>query len=214
MTDETVVTETKPVETPKTFTQSEVDAMMAGLKTKNAELLGETKAEREKRQALETAQTEAEAERQKKAGEWQALHDKSEAGRKALEGELQNYRATIAKRDVDAAAASIAAGLTRDTKRAALIAKEAAAFAKSGDNGVTFEIGGVAVDRAKVIETITSDYPFLVDGNQSSGGGASGGSGGAATKKLADMSEGERRDMADKDPNAFRQMVADAKSRK
>jgi pyruvate/2-oxoglutarate dehydrogenase complex dihydrolipoamide acyltransferase (E2) component len=197
----------------KTFTQADVDALLAGLKAKNAELLGETKAERAKREALEATQAEAEAERQKKAGEYQALYDGEAAKRKETEQALSELRGTIAKNAVESAANGVASELTRDTKRAALIAKEVAAFAKHGENGITYEIAGVTVDRAKVIETITADYPFLVDGNGSTGGGANGGSGGAATKKLADMTTAERADLQAKDPQAFRQMVAEAKQR-
>jgi len=182
-----------------TFTQADIDAAVeaatAGLKAKNGELLSETKAEREKRTALELQQTEADAERQKKAGEWQELHNKSEAALKTEREANAAFRGQIAKRDVDAAASGIASELTRDTKRAALIAKEVAAFAKSGENGVTYEIGGVAVDRAKIIEQITADYPFLVDGNQSHGGGADGGGGGAG-KDLKDLGDAERLKLA------------------
>ena len=199
MTDDT---QTPPGD-QKTFSEADVAAAIAnaveeataGLKAKNAELLGETKAEREKRQAIEKERAEAEEERQRQNGEHQKLYETELQKRQRLEQEMQEYRATIAKRDVEAATGKIGSELTRDTAKAALLAKEAAAYAKHGDDGVAFEIGGVVVDRAAVLDHLKSSYPFLVDGNQSNGGGASGGSGGAA-HDLSKLGDAERLKLA------------------
>lgn len=172
-----------------------VEKATAGLKAKNAELLSETKAEREKRQALEKAQEEAEAERQRQAGEFKSLYEKAQAELKDEREQLAQFRGQIAKRDVEAATAGIASELTRDTARAAILAEQAGKFAKHGDDGVRYEIGGVEVEKAKVIDHLRTTYPFLVDGNQASGGGATGGSGGAA-KKLSEMGDAERLELA------------------
>ena len=42
------------------------------------------------------------------------------------------------------------------------------------DNGIEYEIGGVKVDRAKVVETLSQKYPRLVKGSGAAGGGATG----------------------------------------
>lgn len=168
-----------------------VEKATAGLKAKNAELLSETKAEREKRQALEKAQEEAEAERQQKDGEHQKLWETEREKRQRLEQELSDYRAKVQRKEVEAATSAVAHQLTRDTGRAAILAEQAAKFAKPGEDGIQYEIGGVKVEQAQVLDHLRTQYPFLVDGSQASGGGATGGSGGAA-KKLSEMGDAER----------------------
>lgn len=179
---------------------------VSGLKAKITELMSETKAEREKRQALERQHEEAEAARQKEAGEFKTLYEKAQADLDKEREEARKFRQAIQDKDRESAANAIASELTRDTARAALLMKEAQAFAKYTDEGVKFEIGGVPVERTKVIEHLKSQYPFLVDGNQSSGGGASGGNGGAGTKKLSEMNDEERLALARENPETFRKM--------
>ncbi|KAA0970303.1 hypothetical protein FPY71_07200 [Aureimonas fodinaquatilis] len=177
-----------------------------GLKRKNAELLAETKSEREKRQALERQHEEAEQARQREAGEFKTLYEKSQTDLEKERNDNRTFRQTIQDRDREAAAASLASELTRDTARAALLKKEALAFAEFTDQGVQFKIGGIQQDKAKVLEHLKTQYPFLVDGNQSNGGGANGGSGGAAGKKLSDLNDEERLKLAREDPAAFRKL--------
>lgn len=155
---------------------------VSGLKRKNDELLAETKAEREKRQALEAEQAKAAEEAAKKNGEFQSLYEKTQ-GDLAKERETNAaFRETIRQKDISAAAQAIGSQLTRDTARAGLLAKEASPFIKHTDEGIKFEIGGVPVDEAKVLEHLKTTYPFLADGNQAGGGGAPGSGGGAAHK--------------------------------
>ena len=212
MTDDTQT----PQGDQKTFTQADLEAAVAkaveeataGLKGKNAELLSETKAEREKRQALEKAQEEAEAERKKQSGEFKELYEKALADLKTERENAATYRATIQKRDIEAEAASIGSELTRDTARAAILREQAQKFAKLTDQGVSYEIGGVAVERTQVIEHLRTAYPFLVDGNQANGGGASGNSGGAAGRKLSEMSEAELVKLHKENPAEFKRLAA------
>lgn len=177
----------------KTYTQAEVDALTKGLKDKNAELLGETKKEREAREALERAAEEAETKRQTEQGEFKKLYEKT-LGDLDKERETNSaFRGQIRDRDTKAAATGIASELTRDTVRAALLAKEASAFVEIGEDGsAAFKIGGVAVDRAKVLDHLKAQYPFLADGNQSNGGGAPGGGGGAGSLKRSTMTAQEK----------------------
>lgn len=98
------------------------------------------------------------------------------------------------QKEVELASSSIAAELTRDTKRAELLKEQIGKYARYTDNGVKFEMGGVEVDRSKVIEHLTESYGFLIDGSQASGGGATGskGSGAAKTGKV----DGDKKDRA------------------
>lgn len=160
---------------------------VSGLKKKVAELIGETKAERDKRLALEKSQEDAEADRKRKAGEFQALYEKSQAD---LEKERQaagTYKQQIREKEINVASRTLAAELTRDTARAAVLADIVSKHIKVADDGAetSFEIGGVTIERAKLLEHMKAQYPFLVDGNQANGGGAPGGNGGAAPVKSA-----------------------------
>jgi hypothetical protein len=155
---------------------------VAPLKAKINELLGETKAEKAKRQALEAAQAEAEEARQKEKGEFKTLYEKTQAELERERQQAATFRQQIRDKELQGSAAQIAGELTRDTARAALLTKEAQALMKHTDEGVQYEIGGVPVDRAKVLDHLRTSYPFLADGTQASGGGATGGNGGAGSK--------------------------------
>jgi len=60
--------------------------------------------------------------------------------------------------------------------------KEIMGLTRHSDTGVSFEGDGGVMTAEQVAAHITKQYPFLVDGNQSSGGGAAGGNGGGAAK--------------------------------
>jgi hypothetical protein len=152
---------------------------VAPLKAKINELLGETKAERDKRRALEEAQAKLDEERAKEKGEFKSLYEKTQAELEKERQAASTFRQQVVQKQLEGAASTMAAELSRDTARASLLAKEAAAFLKHSDDGVQYEIGGVSVDRAKVLDHLRTSYPFLVDGSQASGGGAFGGGGGA-----------------------------------
>lgn len=195
------------------FTKEELDAEVAGLKRKNEELLGETKTERERRLELERLQSEAEEARQKEKGEFRELYEKTQAELEKEREQGRTFRQTIQQKELDSAAMRIAGQLTKDMKRAELLKKEAMQFARFIDDGVVFEVGGVQIDQAKLIEKLSADYPFLVDGSGATGGGASGGSSGGATKRLNDLTESERVALAKEDPAKLRQLVEAAKRR-
>ena len=61
---------------------------------------------------------------------------------------------------------------------------------------------------------LTERYPFLVDGNQSSGGGATGSnSSGGAVKKFEELTGAELLAIRQKDPAQYDRLNADYKSR-
>lgn len=166
----------------RTYTAAEVDELVKGLKAKNDELLTEKKTVSQRAQELEEAQALAEQERLKEKQEFKTLYEREQEAKKELAEKYENFAKQVQQKNIQLETSSIAGELTRDTKRAALIAKEVAAFARHGESGVTYEMGGVEVDRSKVIDHIKESYPFLVDGSGMTGGGATGGKGGGAVK--------------------------------
>lgn len=197
--------ETNVQQQGETFTKDQVDKLIAeqtaGMRKKLDELLGETKAEREKRQALEKAQEEAETEKKRKAGEFQQLYEKSQAELEKERTAAATFKEQIRAKEVSTVARTLAASMTRDTKRAELLAEQAAKHIKANEEGseVTFEIGGVVIEREKVMAHLKESFPFLVDGNQSTGGGAAGGDdGGAKSLNRSKMSAKEKAEFQQK----------------
>ena len=178
----------------KTYTQDEVQAMIeestGGLKKKVDELLGEKKSATQKANDLEESSRLAEEARQKEKGEFKALYEQSQASLEAERNSNKTWKEQLQLRDVKEKAGRIGNDLSKtDTKRAEVLADYAAKFAKHDGEQVTYEIGGIEVSADKLKEHLTKEYPFLVDGNGSSGGGATGARGGAASDKTAKRSQ-------------------------
>jgi hypothetical protein len=178
------------------FTADEVRAQIeketGGLKSKLEELLGETKTAKQKAKELEELQQQEAEARAKEKGEFKELYEREQKAKAELAEKYEGFAKRIQQKEVEGAAQSIASELTRDTKRAELLRKEISQFAKYTDEGVKFEMGGVEVDRAKVMTHISDNYPFLIDGSGASGGGASGSkSNGGAVKKFNEYTGAE-----------------------
>lgn len=174
--------------------QAKIEAETGGLKAKVDELLGESKSAKQRAKELEESQQQAEEERQRQAGEFKSLYDKTKAELEAERDAARKFREQIQAKDIDSEAYKLAASLTKDTKRAELLAKEARQYAKYTEEGVQFEIGGVAIEADKLAEKFKADYSFLVDGSGASGGGAAGnyGGGAAPVKGKVDGNKDER----------------------
>lgn len=165
--------------------QAQIDEQVTGLKSKVDELLGETKAEREKRKELEKAQSEAEKKSAEEKGEFKKLYETETKAKSELQKKLDDFQQKIADRDQTAAAMQVAGQLTKDSKRAEVLTDYAKRFTRYEGDQVVYEIGGVPVDAAKVTEHLKAEYPFLVDGSQANGGGAAGsGSGASGSKQI------------------------------
>lgn len=161
-----------------------------GLKTKLEEVLGETKAEREKRKALEEAQAESERLAAEKNGEFEKLYKQRETELEQERKANREFRQKIEQQSIRTNALDIARQLaSKDAKRADVLADYASRYAKFEDGNVVFEIGGVKMDQSKVAEHLKTEYPFLVDGSQASGGGAVGDGGGAPKAKEISRSQ-------------------------
>lgn len=181
-------------EAPKTYTQEEVQAMIeeqtAGLKKKTEELLGEKKSAAQKAKELEEAQRRAEEDRQKEKGEFKELYEKTQAELEQERKANQTWRQQIQQRDIDSQASKIGSDLAKsDTKRAEVLADYASKYAKHDGEKVIYEIGGVEVEPAKLKEHLAKEYPFLVDGTNSSGSGATGSRDGVASNKQIKRSQ-------------------------
>lgn len=188
----------------KLFTKSKVDveemqSKIDGNRSKADELLGEKKTLDAKVTKLEGELKEARL--HPSDGDVNAIQQKLDDAITQNE-KLKTDNATL-KTDSDKAvisskAQSIAEGLTKDTQKAGLLAKqiETRLQMENGQIMVLNEAGAATIAKPEELaEQLKKDYPFLVDGIDSSGGGADGdngkGAGGAGAKEVtrSDWSE-------------------------
>lgn len=184
-------------EQSRTFTAEEVQAMLeketSGLKAKVDELLGESKSAKQKARELEEAQRLAEEDGLKQKEEFRTLYEREQKAKAELAEKYESFAKRIQEKEVESSALSLAAELTRDTKRAELLKEQVSKFARYTEDGVKFEMGGVDVDRDKILTHIKDNYPFLIDGSGATGGGAAGSTGaGPHTKGKVDGDNKER----------------------
>ena len=97
-------------------------------------------------------------------------------------GEVETTLAAERYLESQEAALKVAASLTRDTAKAELLKKEILNYTEHSADGVKFKGESGDMTAEQLTAHLTKQYPFLVDGNQSSGGGANGGNGGGAAK--------------------------------
>jgi hypothetical protein len=188
--------------------QERIDTELAGLKAKRDELLGVHAKDKERLTELEKAQKEAEEMRQKEKGEFKSLYEKTQAELEAERDQARKFRQTIQQKELESETGKLVSEMTRDSKRADLLRKEAMQYAKYTDEGVKFEIGGVPVDAAKLADKLRTDYPFLVDGSGASGGGAQGGhaNGKAGTKKFSEYTGAELSELRKTSPDEYKRL--------
>lgn len=171
---------------------------VSGLKKKMEELLNESKTAKQRAKELEEAQKEAERKSLTEKQEFKTLYEREQMSKTELQKQLEELQGKIRTKSVNEAARSVATSLTKDTQRAELLAEITSRMARYGEDGtVSFEIGGVPVDAAKVEEHLRASYPFLVDGSGATGGGSSG-QGGKPGAKVLPRSEVDRMNPAQK----------------
>ena len=129
--------------------------------------------------AAEAKAAKEEKERLEGANNFEQLYKSSEAEREGLIQQIADRDLKAASTNEDNAALTLANELTKDTKRARLLAKELKGRLKSTDDGikVTDVNGNLTVsslDDLKLEVQKNPDYDFLIDGVDSSGGGAGG----------------------------------------
>lgn len=183
----------------KPFEPEDVD----GLKSNANKILSEKK-------ALEAKYADLEAQFKKMKVDSPAKDDK---GSEKLQLQLEDAMARLKERDdaynklmednkksqIKAEADKIAAGLTKDIRRAALLSEKIGRRIDI-DNGSVVVLdpnGNPTVSGLKdLTSAIRQEYDFLVDGSQASGGGAPGGRGGAAETKTLTRSDFENMDLS------------------
>jgi DNA repair exonuclease SbcCD ATPase subunit len=193
--------------------QEALDAIEA-LKRKNQELLGEKKSASQKARELEEQKAQAERERMEQDGQHKELSEKYKTEAERYQAELADLRRGIATEKLSNKAAELAGEYASDTRNAKLLSK----FLKDELDYVDGAV--VARNHASIDDLIKSmeqsgDYASLWKGKASSGGGATGQKGGsAATKKLSELSESERTELAMTEPDTFARLMAEAKNRR
>lgn len=202
---------------------TDLEARLAALEAKNAELLGELKAERNKRREADAKATEAEEAARAKAEEAAAasgdvdalraqLEAKSakaiEAERKAREAAEGQLHKLVIEGGIDRALDE--AGMAPAYKR--MLRRDFAAEHQIEiRDGQAYANGEPLADVVKTW-TATENVAGLKAASQAAGSGAPGG-GKQHGRTLAEMSEAERTEMAKQNPQQFRQLIAEAKRR-
>lgn len=156
---------------------AKVNETTAGLKAKVDELLGESKSAKQKARELEELQRQSEEEGLKQREEFRTLYERETKAKAELAEKYEGFSKRIQQKEIEGAALQVATELTRDTKRAELLKEQVSKYARYTDDGVKFEMGGIEVERDKVVAHIKDSFPFLVDGSGATGGAAIGSSG-------------------------------------
>lgn len=205
-------------QTVKTYTQEEVDSLVAGLKNNNAQLLSEKKAEAKAKQEAEAARILAEQERAKQSGEL----EKFEASIR------KQYDPVIAEKEARITAMSdrilgserkavmgdvLAKGKFIDAEAADLLAP----FIKTefdGDAVVTKFMGAdgkvITTDINKFVEFCKNHkvISHLMQADAASGGGASGSKSSGGAADFANMSLTDKSRLANENPKLYAQLSA------
>jgi hypothetical protein len=192
--------EPTPEEAPKakTYTQEEFDTEIAGLKSKVDELLAEKKAASKKADDAKAEKAALEEKQAREKGEFKTLYEQEQQKLADAQSELANYKAQVIEKEISGASLSVAATLTKDQGKQAILQEQVSKYIAVGDDGnLQYEIGGVAIEQSQLIDKIKTDFPFLIDGSPASGDrvDASKRKGGGATntKQFREMNMAEKK---------------------
>jgi len=198
MTDEV---KNKEVEQPES-----ANSELERYKVKHMEAEKHRKEAERRLKELEELQHQKEEESLKQQQEFKELYEREQKAKQELAEKYETFAKTVQRKEIESAAMSVASELTRDTKRAELLREQVARFARYSEEGVKFEMGGVEVEKEKIVAHITENYPFLIDGSGATGGGATGGKNGSAGKTWSEMTEAEHVALYRKDADAYRRL--------
>lgn len=178
-TETASTTETTAIELPPEI--QEKLAELDRLKSHHTKLLDETKTAKQRAQELEAAQKKAEEEALKQSGEFQKLYESESEKAARLQQELEEERASYREKtrmqqqkEIKSESIQMMVNVAVDESSLEILSEKAEKYAVYTETGIEYEIGGVKVDKAKVIETLTKKYPRLVKGSGATGGGATG----------------------------------------
>lgn len=174
----------------------------------------ERRAAKDKLAEFEKAQTESEAKRLEETQQFESLYKNTKGELEKRTSELDEFRRKIADKERGELATQLANALSRDTGKAELLKKEALAFIQHTSDGVVISGPDGTMTAEQLGKHLTERYPFLVDGNQSSGGGATGSnSSGGAVKKFEELTGAELSAIRQKDPAQYDRLKADHTAR-
>lgn len=170
----------------------------------------ERKAAKDKLSEFEKAQAEAAQKSLEERQEYETLYKNTKGAFDKQALEFEEFKRKLADKERGELANELATSLTRDTARAELLRDKALAFIAHTPDGVVISgpDGTLTADQLK--SHLAERYPFLVDGNQSSGGGAAGSkSGSGAVKKFEEYSGAELSEIRKKDQAQYDRLKAD-----
>jgi len=189
MEEEAVVTEEVVID-PSIALQEQLDAITAD----NQRLQAKINESNKHTKAAEAKAASEEKERLKASNDYEQLFKSSEAQREELLLQIEHRDKKAATGSEENAALALANSLTKDPKRARLLAKELKSRFKYTDEGikVTDKDGNLTVSSPEDLKLEVQrnpDYDFLIDGIDSSGGGATGGNNNSGAAKVINRAE-------------------------
>jgi DNA repair exonuclease SbcCD ATPase subunit len=156
-----------------------------GLKSKVQQLMDEAKDAKRRAKELESQKQQQEMDTAQEKGEFKNLWEQAQAKLAEKDAELQDFTAKIQQKDISIAARGIGSQLAKsDAKRAEVLADYASKYARHDGEKVQFLVGGVEVDSSAIMDHLSKEFPFLVDGSSATGGGATSSNSSGAAKQL------------------------------
>ncbi|USZ48126.1 hypothetical protein [Halomonas sp. DN3] len=191
-----------------------IDDEVAGLKVTNQQLKEEKRELADKIKTIDEEKRQAEEEKAKRDGDYEKLErlmaERQQEQREQYEklvGDIRKEKVGSALNDV---VTRLGAGGTRNEDLRDLL-KTRFEFDYDNESGKVTVSGDGITSLEQLEKTIQESgrYDAYLAGSQASGGGSPGSQGGgAAGKKLSDMSEKERIEFKQRDPEGFRQALA------
>lgn len=166
---------------------------LARIKSKNDELLGETKrAKQRSREAEQTAQQESE-ERARKAGDFEQLFKSSELQKSDLQKQLESLQDSISNEKKETVVLKLAAELAEgdDVENLAYLIKDRLKY-HEGEIKVLNSKGELTVSSLNDLKAeiqSTSRFKSLLKGSQATGGSANGNRASSSTSKTVSRSD-------------------------
>lgn len=198
---------------PKTFTQEEVDALVAGLKSNNEKLLAEKKEAARRAKEADDAKTAADIERSKKAGE---LEEFEKSLRKQYDPVLAEKDGLIAKMSERILGSERKAVMGAVLSKGNFIDAEAAdllaPFIKTEFDGADVVTKFVGADGSVITTDVDKFIDFckkhkiishLMKSDAATGGGAGGSRFGGGASNFATMSLTEKAKLANENPAEY-----------
>lgn len=191
-----------------------IDDEVADLKVTNQQLKDEKRELADKIKTIDEEKRQAEEEKAKRDGDYEKLErlmaERQQEQREQYEklvGDIRKEKVGSALNDV---VTRLGAGGTRNEDLRDLL-KTRFEFDYDNESGKVTVSGDGITSLEQLEKTIQESgrYDAYLAGNQASGGGSPGSQGGGtAGKKLSDMSEKERIEFKQRDPEGFRQALA------